>query len=117
MNTILDVINAVDEKFSSEDKWTKGVYARNADGNKVIETYPGAVCWCLDGCVISLTAELQYPAASITSKLGSDVLSYFQKKIYKKFSMSLIHLWNDAPERTFQDIKNLLTECKKELSV
>jgi hypothetical protein len=117
IKTILDVINAVDEKFSSEDKWTKGSYAKDANGNKVGELHPNATCWCLDGCIISLTAELPYPSASIANKLGKNTLDYLQKILENNFNSQVYmrHLWNDAPERTFADIKNLLAECKKEL--
>lgn len=31
--------------------WTRGVYARDADGNEVSTSDTEAVCWCLEGAI------------------------------------------------------------------
>lgn len=123
METILDVINAVDEKFSSEDKWIKGAYAKKSKfGMVVSELHPEATCWCLDGavmCVSPTEASIQRASlgGTIANKIGTDTLIYLTRKIRNIYGcVEMRNVWNDASERTFQDIKNLLAECKKELS-
>jgi hypothetical protein len=44
----------VRELLSDESKWTKGAYARDADGNDLYLSgvdSPNASCWCLDGAL------------------------------------------------------------------
>lgn len=38
--------------YSSEDKWTKGWFARYRDGQSCSAYNPEASCWCLDGALL-----------------------------------------------------------------
>lgn len=94
MNSIYDVSRAVDKKLDTPAKWTKGAYARLADGIGVYETCPDAASYCLVGCIRSLCP----------GPLASETISYLEKIAE---CTSLIS-WQDHPNRTFLDIKTLL---------
>lgn len=125
MKTILEVLNAVDEKFSSPDKWTKGAYACDANGKSCMESNVTAACYCLVGCVIAVDPDPKYE--NLLSDLGRLTIKYLEKIAMENFSYNPTHpldsyikrafyLWNDAPERTFADVKNLLKVAKENLS-
>ena len=39
------------ELLDSPEKWTKGVMARDANGEHVLHDSPNAVCWCMLGAI------------------------------------------------------------------
>lgn len=48
----LQRLKFLQELFSKEENWTKGAYARNADGNAVLPINdPTAKCWCTVGAI------------------------------------------------------------------
>ncbi len=82
------------ELLTDESKWTKGAFARTKSGVGLWNgSSPNAVCWCLSGA-------LQV----------CDARSETKQKIREHLKIDFIPAWNDAPERTFDDVKNLLTE-------
>lgn len=110
METILEVIEAVDQKLDSPDKWTKGAYARYADGSKCTEHDPSACCHCLIGAVISVSPHPNYQR--LASDSGCDALNYLCSLLGID---PAIQDWNDHPSRTFADIKSLLKNAKESL--
>jgi len=79
--------------LANPDAWTQGKYARDAYGKEVHVDSPKATCWCLEGAFIKC-----YPRNN--------------RKIFKKLvnKIQFIVNWNDAPERTHQDVINVLNE-------
>ncbi len=84
------------ELLSDESKWTKGVTARDKDGNICNSKDPNAVCWCLFGAV--------WKADNADSADKA-----IRRVIPDEFGGSIV-MWNDAPERTFADIKALIVK-------
>ena len=115
MKTILDVLNAVDEKFTSPNTWCKGAYARDLAGDAVPEGEENACCWCLSGCIIALTEDPKH--RGIADNLGSDTLSFMNRFIIRdsnNFYGGIVN-WNDAQVRTFADIKDIIKRAKENL--
>ncbi len=85
----------VRELLSGPEKWTQGWSARQADGTECNSTMDGAVCWCLYGAIKEC-----YPLddPDVTSKIANAI------------GTCNITYWNDAPGRTFDDIRQLVTE-------
>lgn len=81
------------ELFTDESKWTKGSYARDQDGLTVDPQNDKAVCWCFRGAMY---------------KIGFNIHSLTH--IFEKLFPDGVMDWNDAPERTFEDIKKLVEE-------
>ncbi len=80
--------------FTDESTWIKWALARDINGNDVGENSPRAVQWCLVGGLYKC-----YQGDKIRS-IHSKICSYIGDK--------LISVWNNAPERTFADIRLLV---------
>jgi hypothetical protein len=86
-------IMKVRELLDKPEKWTKGWWARDSKGRMVIFDTT-AVSWCLVGAI-----EECY---SYSERRAIDL------KVQEALLVSRIDIWNDAPERTFEDIKDLV---------
>ena len=82
------------ELFSDDSKWTQGAFARNKQGVEVDVGNPDAVCFCFQGAMRKCYGKNSY---KIIDKLDNSRGMLFS-----------ITAWNDAKERTFEDIKNLV---------
>lgn len=85
----------VHELLTDESKWTKGWYAKTVDGNKVSVTDDAAARWCLFGAVWKCYRD---PARMRT--ILSQVFADREREAI---------WWNDDPERTFDDVRDLVT--------
>lgn len=86
------------ELYTDASRWTQHTWTRDQHGNDTQIMSPSAVCWCLSAGVM-----LCYPDTNDSATV--------RQKIMNKIGM-LITEWNDAPERTAEDILNLVTELK-----
>lgn len=87
------------ELLSDEGKWTKGAYARNANGEDCYASSPDAVCWCLDGAAMKCYTTLEY----------NNICGILNRATKQRFHCGYIS-WQDAPERTFAEVKALVEE-------
>lgn len=87
----------VQDILTDESKWTRGSYARGVSGRTVDYLGKSAVCFCLMGAIMR--------AASTETE---------QKEMYMAVNLKLNHRgiegWNDAPERTFAEVRGLIEE-------
>jgi len=86
----------IQELFSNDrSRWTKEVCARDINGAEVNFYDDSAVCWCLLGASAKCYGiDFEYDIYNkITAKVGCDVSD-----------------WNDAPGRTFEEVKDLVEE-------
>lgn len=85
----------IKELFSGPEKWTKRAYARTQDGAVAPCDSAGAVRWCLVGAL-----EKCYPdhADKRTARAA----------IHAAIKKGTIPEWNDAPGRTFAEVKELV---------
>lgn len=82
----------IKDLLTDESKWTKNTFARNEEGSPTI--LQQGTCWCLLGGVRFCYLDGQETETKIRDKLNVDSIA----------------LWNDAPERTFSDVKKLVEE-------
>lgn len=94
-------LRAVRALFSGPDKWTKGAYARDSHGTTVDPQSKHAVQWCLSG---ALWKE--------SSGFDAGTSCFFAIREY--IGISII-IWNDAPERTFDDVTALLDKAIEDM--
>ncbi len=85
----------IKELLVDSSKWTKGVFARDNDGIAVATHNPNARCWCLVGAIAkcyNIFTDTKYA------------------EIFNKIKLEVEHPsnWNDAPERTFAEVKELV---------
>lgn len=86
----------VQDILTDESKWTQGYYARDKDNHLVSVDSPNACKFCLIGAMLKAYPEAAEKDAVETTtfrKLGSGVAN-----------------WNDAPERTFAEVRALIEE-------
>lgn len=107
MKTILEVLEAVDVKLDSPERWTQLAYARDVNEKRVAENHPNACCWCLVGAVISVSEDPDH--TGIADAAGNLTLEFLSKQVPTIF----LHQWNDHPDRTFFEVKNFITSAKE----
>lgn len=86
----------IKELLTDESKWTKGAFARTIDNAQICSASQLAVCFCLQGAMFRCYTIL-------------DEFRVTRIKILKELrSGDSIASWNDAPERTFAEVKALV---------
>ena len=98
----------VSELLKKPENWTKGTYARNDQGLSVDWTHPGARCWCLTGAIALVYGD-NYgsdPNAPTPSSVNQWVRAYLREKGLGW----RIPVYNDATERTFEEVRQLVLE-------
>ena len=80
------------ELLDSPDKWTRCNYAKTKDGDYCKSNSSNACCWCLYGAMLKC-----YP--------GDHFLQI--KRILESTLGVWIETWNDEPERTFEEVRQL----------
>jgi hypothetical protein len=95
----------VRELLDSEEKWTKRLYARDASGASVSPNDDKAVCWCLIGAI-------RYCYPDRVHGVFERVENHLRGKGALKIDELCIGAseWNDAPKRTFEEVKQLVDE-------
>lgn len=93
----------VHELLDSSEKWAKGYYAYDSEGKEVGEFHAHACQWCLAGAVYRCYYDRDHPWME-----NSDIQQVYQK-IQQRIGQ-VIHLWNDAPERTYEEVYSLVKE-------
>lgn len=66
--TKLETLRAVRELLSDPSRWTRGAYARDAEGNYANASGPNAVCWCAVGAFEKVTG---YKSGAISRSIDS----------------------------------------------
>lgn len=87
----------IKELLSGPEKWTKGHAAINAAGVAVSPYSADACCWCLIGALNKCYPDSPSPERDRAFGL-----------LIENFSTEPISIWNDAPERTFAEVKELV---------
>lgn len=103
MKTTRDIINEVDDRLDTPDKWVQGKYATDKNGKSIVSGSKDAVRWCLSGAINACVVEG-----------GEDAIS--KGRAYNLLSNMLpepLENWNDDPTTNFQDVKSLLKLAKK----
>lgn len=84
------------EFLDSEDKWCQGYWAKDAN-NIYVDTLDSKACrWCLGGAMYKVSRlDKTFDYEDVKSKVS-------------KYVGGNIPLWNDAIERTFEDVKTMM---------
>ena len=91
-----DALDRLDALFSGPERWTKGQFARSADGLPCPFDSPKAACWCIEGGILWVCGGGANPLAREMAALLACHLAG----------------WQDAPERAFADIKRLIAAAR-----
>lgn len=88
--------------LDSPEKWTKGENARDGKGRVIEPTAQDACCWCINGILMRM-----YPT-DMGSKTENARCEAWDK-LERRIGGNVIH-WQDAPERTHQEVLAVLKE-------
>ena len=101
-STVADTLDAAAELLSKPGAWTQGAYARDADGEDLLDANdnlmvpPEAVCFCLYGAVAYIEDD---------TVRGGEACQYLER-----LGISATE-WNDEPERTQDEVVAKLREA------
>ena len=90
----------VKELLSGPEKWTQSVYVRNKDGTPTQLGAAEAFSFCLRGAIYFCYCDA-------TGRYWTE------DKAHKALNLppcESLAEWNDAPERTFEDVRKLVEE-------
>lgn len=88
----------IHELFSDRSKWTQGYFAKDAFGVNTISCSSRACSWCLQGAINKCYRD-------------TDIKFEVREKIRNILGLhSSIAKWNDHPERTFEEVRQLCTD-------
>lgn len=96
----LDALNRLDNLFDTEEKWTKGAWARDRDGDKVDSRSEKAYSFCFRGGIDHITRS-----PTVRNELLYTVRKFLDGQI-------ITTIWNDDDSRTFADIKEVIGKAK-----
>lgn len=106
--TVLEMLEAMDARFSSPETWIKNQYSRDVQGKFINPNSEKAVCWCLVGCMMSIKRDYSTHAQVI--ELLRQILALDGTTRRGEVGLSC---WNDEEARVFDDIKLLLSIAKQ----
>lgn len=86
-----------------EKGWTKGAYARDAENVNVDENDPSACSWCIQGAL--------YRAGA-----GTEMQEAVESAVETLTGAEYIHVFNDAPERTKEEVLELLRGVRERVA-
>ena len=87
----------VRDLLTDESKWCKLDYARNKFGKGIDCDHPNACSWCLVGAIRKCYPDEHYDKVRMMYRLPV-------------IQPSGVTGWNDAPERTFAEVRKLIEE-------
>lgn len=100
----------VKDILKTENNWTKGAYARTSkDAPQISPDNPEATCFCLKGAIIRHCQTTSDTNASEWKRFHDTChkVRVYIIQNYKEYYDSM-ESWNDAPERTFDEVKKLV---------
>jgi hypothetical protein len=92
------------ELLSDPKKWIKKLYAVDNTGLVTSSKSPEAVCWCINGAL-----QRCYQDSIVRDEVRRKIAMHLDLNGIDKPHDTIVK-WNDAPERTFEDVHNLLKE-------
>lgn len=83
--------------LKTEKDWTKGYYARNSEGLKVLPDSGEAVCYCISGAICA--SGTGYAS---TEMVTNAIKALFPERVHPEGHA--VPEFNDHPETTFDDV-------------
>ncbi len=94
----------IKELFSGPDRWIQKSYARDINNNITTWNATNAHSFCLIGAVCH--------CYTLDTNIRSEIYKKLRAELYPEMPAEQISIaeWNDAPERTFEDVKKLVND-------
>lgn len=95
----------VKARYMIESGWTQGAFARDINGNEVLELSPRACSYCLLGAIHVGVNNISIPP---------DLYHYIHSLVPEQI---FVAKWNDTPNRTKEEVITFLDEVIESLDV
>jgi hypothetical protein len=95
-----DTTMKVYKLLADEARWTRDKLSRNIDGDGVWPLEEEAVSWCVAGAIMKC-----YPHDTI-----GETIERLHQYLKTNLNYDLVSFWNDAPERTHDEVISVLRE-------
>lgn len=119
------IVTGMLELFSEPEAWTKGEYARDANGGAVMITSENAVCWCLVGgmslvefdLISSDDGRLRFTDDELTElgRLIEALTDVVDDHVEPDPLNNSLSVFNDSDNTTHDDILAVLREVDERL--
>jgi hypothetical protein len=106
MTQVQNDLREVIALINTPRKWTKGETARTIRGFSCSSWSNDAVCWCLLGACHKITLKSAKELYNNNTRYRN-----LMCEIEKFLPTSYVWEWNDTPERTFEDIHDILNKA------
>ena len=95
MRSLVEILTAARKRIEDPKHWTKGAFARDAEGNPTAKTRSSdAVCWCSHGAVLFINEA----AGEVSRATG-----LLNDKVILRGYANVAH-FNDDPHTTHADV-------------
>lgn len=101
LKTVVDILKAGRQRLTDLAKWTQGCLARDALGTPITTSDVNAVCWCAFGVLYSFN----------NSSLAAEAFHPLFRAVHRRNRLVDIGTYNDAPERTHEEILALYDDA------
>ena len=121
--TTLDVLRLARKKIGSPEAWTKEAFARDALGEELVAvddfkwwftrlgSYGQPTCFCLGGALGAAAHELRVADDDAYAAVYATIAANPSfEAVPDDDDMGAVFRWNDAPDRTYQEIVAALDE-------
>ncbi len=104
--TPLEILRGARALLADEARWTRGVVARNVDGDDVPYSESQAVCWCAVGAIFRSSDDRSSRWPSDREYAAGKLFAAAAHIGFDDFSSLFDHIgrWNDRPERTHAEV-------------
>lgn len=104
--TPLEILDCAIELLRDPSHWTKGSFARNAEGENVGVRHPEAVTWCMLGAIDHCTPMSQHTGQLVERQVG--------KVLGDKWNGDVVR-FNDDPRRSHGGVIRVLKRARNQM--
>ena len=104
---MLPKVNTLEEFYQRPGRWTKGVTARDKNGNPCETDSGHAVALCLGAAVYYVYGPDR------VEEITAELLELINSGLDHTQSFEELSGWNDCDERTFKDVRSLVTRAQR----
>ena len=113
MDIVTCVLRKAREIITPEDRWTKGVLARDSQGRSVSADSKDAVCFCAMGAIDKAAFQQYRTSAHLSFMEVGDTASDAISVLGEEVGTRTVNVWNDDPNTTHEDVLEMFDRTIK----
>lgn len=111
------MLRLVRHYLTEPERWSKGSWAFDENGQSCASIYPGATCWCVAGAVGRASSDVSIVSPDVYSVVSRSVVyNRVVHAIYvamrdREHRFGNIQQWNDHPRTTHSEVLRILDDA------